>query len=79
MGDQCSIVYNHMKTRGPISQKMAADLYGIQRLGARIWDLKKLGIDVRDHFVEGKNRFGVDTRWKEYFLPATPEAEEAGA
>ena len=79
MGDQCSIVYNHMKTRGPISQKTAADLYGIQRLGARIWDLKKRGIVILDHFVSGKNRYGVETRWKEYFLPATPATEEAGA
>lgn len=46
MPKQCRIIYEHMRTKGPITSKMAADMYGIQRLASRISDLKQLGIEL---------------------------------
>lgn len=65
---QTEMVLQHMMKYGPISGRIARDMYGIERLGARIWDLKQAGFDIRDGWVHGKNRFGVETHWKEYWL-----------
>lgn len=46
MTKQCRMILKHMQEHPGISQKQAADLYGIQRLGARIYDLKKLGYPI---------------------------------
>ena len=41
---------------------------GIFRLGARIWDLKQAGIQIRSDWMVVKNRFGEDCRIKAYWL-----------
>lgn len=68
MPKQCRIIYEHMRTKGPITSKMAADMYGIQRLASRISDLKQLGIEIKSQIVTGVNRYGDKTHWKEYWL-----------
>lgn len=68
---QTERVLNHMQKYGPITGRMARDLYGIERLGARIWDLKKAGFDIRDQMVEGENRYGEKTHFKEYWIRKT--------
>lgn len=68
MSNQCKIIFDHMWTRGPITAKMAQDMYGIQRLASRISDMKKLGIGIKSQIVTGPNRFGDPTHWKEYWL-----------
>ena len=68
MTKQCRMVLQHMETHRGISQKTAADLYGIQRLGARIYDLKKLGYPIEGRTMTGINRHGDKTHWTEYFL-----------
>lgn len=66
--NQTDRVLNHMEKVGPITGKEAMDLYGIQRLGARIWELKRAGVDIRSTMVEGKNRFGDTVHFKQYFI-----------
>ena len=68
MTNQCLLIYNHMKFNGPITAKKAADLYGVQRLAARINDLKNLGVNIKSQLVTGVNRYGEKTRFKEYWL-----------
>ena len=40
---QSQVILEHLKKHGSITQKEAIDNYGIMRLGARIWDLKRKG------------------------------------
>ena len=44
--------------------------YGIMRLGARVFDLKKLGYPIITEIKTGKNRYGEDTHWAVYKLKA---------
>lgn len=61
---QNAMVLHHMQTIGPLSPLEALNRYGIFRLGARRYDLIKLGYDVRTRIVKhGRKRFA------EYFLP----------
>lgn len=45
--------------------------YGIMRLGARVFDLKKLGYPIMTEIKTGKNRYGEDTHWAVYKLGGT--------
>jgi len=38
------------------------------RLGARIWDLRRDGVNISMEMEEGKNRFGKKTRYARYKL-----------
>ncbi len=69
MNKQCARVLHHMQNVGPITSRTARDLYGIERLGARIWDLRQAGIEIKDQFVEGVNKYGDKTHFKEYWTP----------
>ena len=61
-------IYNHMLHIGPITPWIAIEEYRCLRLPARIKELRKLGIDVKDRWVEHKNREGKTKRFKEYYL-----------
>ena len=74
MNNQEKRVMELLYTYPTVTAKMAMEKAGIYRLGARIWDLKKAGIPIRDSWVEEVNRYGEKTRIKQYFLPA--EAKE---
>jgi len=41
---------------------------GIYRLGARIFDLRQMGHDIRSRFISVQNRFGEPCRVKLYYL-----------
>lgn len=51
-------VLKHMRKYGTITTKQAYDLYGITRLGARIYELRNMGFDIVSDTVPVKNRFG---------------------
>jgi len=51
-----------------ITPRFALTRYGCMRLGARIYDLRKRGHDIRRTLVTGINRHGKPTRYAEYFL-----------
>lgn len=61
-------VLEHMKTRGAITQNDAKDLYGCNRLAARIYDLRKEGHEINAETRCGLNRFGQKTRYAAYTL-----------
>ena len=65
---QIDMILCHMRTFGSISPREAADLYGCMRLGARIYDLKRLGFDIRTAFEAGRNRFGDKVHYARYYL-----------
>ena len=65
---QCEKVLMHMKLHGSITPMDAFSNYGIMRLGARIFDLKNMGHDIRMEMEEGHNRYGEAVRFARYRL-----------
>lgn len=61
-------VLRHIRTFGSITPLEAMECYGIMRLGARIWDLKRAGYNVKAEEVTGENRFGEKTRFCKYSI-----------
>lgn len=63
---QCETVYFHMRQRGPIDPRMASRKYDIDRLAARICDLRaKIGRrKIRDEWVTSRK----GKRFKRYSL-----------
>lgn len=48
----------------------ALQLFACMRLGARIYELKKLGIPIKDRFITVVARNGKTKRVKEYWIDA---------
>lgn len=65
---QCDMIMQHLKDHGTITPREALADYGIMRLGARIYDLKKSGIRITRQTVEAENKFGDLTRFAQYRL-----------
>lgn len=65
---QCKLILAHLESAGSITPKEAMSMYGIMRLGARIWDLKHQGYDIITETEQAYNRFGKPTRYARYKL-----------
>ena len=57
---------NHFSTG--LAQYEAKELYGIERLPARIFDLREYGFEIVTVMEKGKNRFGNPTNYGRYYL-----------
>ncbi len=68
MKTQNERLLKHLKSGKTIDGIRSWHLLGIYRLASRIHDLRTEGWNIKDQWVEGKNRYGEDTRWKEYYL-----------
>lgn len=64
MNKQATFVLHHLLVHGYITP-LVANSYGISRLAARIYDLKRLGVDV-ENTIE---RSDVGVRYSRYTLP----------
>lgn len=65
---QNEMVLRHMQIYGSITQREAMEKYAIMRLGARIYDLKKMGHDISKIEVKSVNRFGDPVHFARYFI-----------
>lgn len=63
---QCELVLEYMREHGSITARQAANELGVQRLAARIGDLRKQGYFIRRTMVTGKNRYGKRVSFAEY-------------
>lgn len=68
MRSQVDMVYEHLKTYGSITTWEAIKEYGVTRLSAVIYILKKDGYKIISEWEEGTNRFGRKVSWKKYIL-----------
>ena len=66
--NQTEKILRHLQGVGEINPMEAIREYGIMRLGARIFDLKRLGYPIETKIVTGKNRYGETTHWAVYKL-----------
>jgi hypothetical protein len=63
------MVLEHLKTYGSITPLEAQELYGIMRLGARIWDLRHdSGVKIKKETKRSKNRYGASVHFASYRL-----------
>ena len=58
----------YMREYGSITPKEATDGFGIMRLGARIWELKEEGFNIKREMIAVKNRFGRECRVARYSI-----------
>ena len=65
---QAGKVLRHLQDYGSITPMVAMSDYGIMRLGARIYDLKRHGYAIQSEMVRGQNRYGEPTHWAKYTL-----------
>ncbi len=61
-------ILEHLKNHGSITPKEALDRYGVMRLGARIYDLKQMGVEITKTLESGVNRLGHPTRYARYSM-----------
>jgi len=61
-------VYDYMKEFGSITTLQAFVDLGETRLSARIFELRDMGLDVRDENIKVSNRFGEKRRVKKYWI-----------
>lgn len=68
MTPQAQQMFEHLKTRGSLTQIEAYEEYGCFRVASRIHEMKKAGIPIVKTMKTGKNRYGVECRYAEYRL-----------
>lgn len=64
---QCDKIVAFMREHGEITQRDAIG-FGCYRLGARIWDLKATGVDIKREMRQVKNADGSRTMIAVYSL-----------
>ena len=65
---QCERVLKYMHDFGSINPAQAFTDIGVQRLAARISDLKRAGYCIEKRTAKSKNRYGEPVRFAEYRL-----------
>lgn len=75
-GNQKYRVLHYMRTYGSITPLQALGDLGIMRLGARIYELKKMGYGIRTETEAGINRMGERTRYAKYSLDNNEERQK---
>lgn len=68
-------VLNYIEDFGSISSFEAYKDLGITQLGARIWELKKDGYEIKTRWRISYNRYGDKVTYKEYFIREEKENE----
>ena len=65
---QADRIIAYMKEHGGITSLDATRDLGCMRLGARIFEIKERGIEVKSEFINVENRFGEICRVKRYWI-----------
>jgi hypothetical protein len=60
---QCGQILEHLQSGKTITPLEALNMFGCFRLGARCWDLKKTGYDIKTRMAEKNGK-----RFAEYYL-----------
>lgn len=61
-------ILHHLKTCKGITSKEAFELYGVTRLSAIIFNLRKAGFNIQSITRTGKTRYGLPCHFSEYRL-----------
>nr|DAF52307.1 MAG TPA: helix-turn-helix domain protein [Siphoviridae sp. ct7Qv4] len=61
-------IIRYCKEFGGITAWEAAKDLGIMQLGTRIFELKAMGFEIADTWIDDVNRYGDKIRYKRYFI-----------
>ena len=61
-------ILEHLKKYGSITTWESFERYGITRLSAKIYNLKKLGCIFDEEIIKKTNRYGKKISFKKYIL-----------
>ena len=67
-GTQENMLLRYLEERGSITNLEALRELGISQCPARIWGLKRRGINIKNEWITVQNRFGDDIKVKKYFI-----------
>lgn len=70
---QEDMVLNHLKQYKTITSLEAIQEYGITRLSAKIYSLRKMGYLITNDWTSGTNRWGKKVSWVKYTLEGDNE------
>ena len=76
METQNQIILDHLKNKGSLTPLQALSEYGCMRLGARVFDLRARGVDIRRTIECSVNKNGQKKRYARYWIPKE-KAQEA--
>ena len=66
--NKTQLVLKHLKEKGNITSWEAIQKYGATRLSAIIFNLKDKGYEINTLMIDGKDRFGNESRYAKYVL-----------
>lgn len=66
--NQRDMILQYMRDCGSITPAQAIEELGCYRLGARIWDLRHAGHNIKTESVKRKNRYGKTVSFARYSL-----------
>ena len=61
-------ILKYCKDFGGITAWQAAKELGIMQLGTRIFELKEMGFNIADKWIDDVNRYGDKVRYKFYMI-----------
>lgn len=65
--NQYTLILDYIKKHKSITPFDAFEHLGITKLATRISELRGKGIDIKDIWEKGVNRFGEEVKYKRYF------------
>ena len=65
---QCERVIDYLREHRTITSREAMEYLGIERLSARVSELRSRGVPIRSRTIKKKNMFGEDCRISQYWL-----------
>ncbi len=65
---QNGMILDYLQKGHTLTQAEAISLFGCYRLGARIYEIREQGFDVRREMEQRVNRFGENVRFARYWL-----------
>ena len=66
---QNGMILDYLQKGYTLTQAEAISLFGCYRLGARIFEIRELGFDIRKSMEQNVNRFGENVRYARYWMP----------
>lgn len=72
--NQTTEVLKYLQSGKYLTQDIAGKLFGTQRLGAIIFNLRKRGHDIRTVMIDGKTRYGDTVKFAKYIYVNEEEA-----
>lgn len=67
---QCDMILRYMQDEGSITPWEAMREFGCMRLGARIYDLRRRGLDITKETETSRNRYGKRVSYAKYRVNA---------